>query len=80
MKESDKFLKMYDEYFTLINNNEFDKVKELMKKSLSDPEVSPGELKTILIITKGFKKHEIIGETRKIVLDTLENMLGHKIV
>lgn len=80
MTESEKYSQIYDTIRTLIETKDFEGVKSLMEFYLNDSETNPGDLKTILIITKGFKDHPVFGDTRKEVLRELEARLGQKIV
>lgn len=80
MKESDKFSKIFDEFKELLDKKDFDEVNKLMLQYLFDKESTPGDLKTILVITKGFKTNEVIRENRQLVLHTLETRLGIKLV
>lgn len=78
--ESQRFIKVHDFIRWIIEDlKDFERLKMFMELYLSE-NVDNGTLKTILIITKSFKEHPIIGETRKTMVDILEKKLGEKLI
>ncbi len=79
MTESDRFVEMHNEIKSLLDVKDFNSVNNLMGYYCND-DSSCGDLKTILVITKSFKNNEIICDTRKKIVQLLENKLGEKLI
>lgn len=75
----DKKTLMKDVFYqmkSLLDIRDYGAVKKLMLEYCNKEDVDYGELKAILIITKSFKDHDIIKDTRKKVLDLIESKYG----
>lgn len=78
MKESDRYIEVFNQFKSLLDIKDFVAVNELMT-SFNKHESTITELKSILVITKSFKENEVISENRKKVLALLEYKLGKKL-
>jgi len=78
MKTVEELTKMHNIVREFMEDKNFDLLKEYMT-SLYENSNDTGELRTILVITKGMKNNESIKDIRVSILNKLETILGHKI-
>lgn len=80
MKDSEVFEQTFDKFKALLDARKYSEVSSLIETYLNDETKSVGDLKTVLVITKSFKNHEIISANRKKLLELLESRLGSKLI
>jgi hypothetical protein len=79
MNESEKFSEIHDKIKSFVDVKDFNSVNEFIKSFLNN-ESSVGDLKSILVITKGLKDNEVICNTRKNIIELLESKIGQKLI
>lgn len=75
---SDYLVELHDAFKIFLNRKNYECVEFMMNQFNEESDVN--ELKTILVITKSFKEHEVLKFPRKRLLDIIENKLGHKLI
>ena len=75
MNEVESCKKIFLDLQDLLNDRKYKETSEYLQ-TLYDGTIS--EMKSALIMTKSFKEHEILKDSRKSLLESFENKMGHK--
>lgn len=79
LSESEEFVSIHDKFKSYIDNQDFGRLKKIMRL-YDHTSTDVSTLKSILVITKSFKKNEQISGIRQSIKDILEKKIGHSLI